>query len=169
MKKIATTFAVLLTAFIFMFHAPSAFAGSVTANLSVSVTVDSACTVSASPLSFATYEPLGANATAPDDGQGSVTLVCTIGTSATIGLGSGLHSSAGQPFMSNAGGSSSIPYNMYQNSGRTTPWGSGGNVMTLTAATDTNEHVYPVYGRIAAGLTGLSGAYNDTVVVTVNF
>jgi spore coat protein U-like protein len=169
MKKFASFLTTLIALCAFAVFVPQSQAGTATANLSVSVSVDSACTVSTSSLNFSTYAPLGVNATTPDDAQGTVTLVCTTGAVATIGLNGGLHVTGGQPYLGDGGGAHFVPYAMYQDSSHSTVWGMNGNAMTLAAAPNSNERVFPVYGRIAAGLSAPPGTYNDTVLVSVNF
>jgi spore coat protein U-like protein len=169
MKKLASILTTIIALGTLAIFSSAAQAGTATANLSVTATVDSACSVTTASLNFSTYEPLGSNATQPDDGQGSVTLTCTTGAVASIGLGGGLHVAGAQAYLGDAGGAHFVPYALYQDSSHSIIWSTGTNVMTTPAAPNSNERVYTVYGRIAAGLSLAPGAYTDTVQVAVNF
>ena len=164
MKKFVSFLATLAALCIFT---PNIQAGTTTTNLNVSVTVDSACIVSATGISFADYAPLGSNLTAPRDGNGSITLTCTAGVDAIIALDGGGHNLAGQNRM--ISGSSFINYALYQDTSRTIQWGTGVAAMTLATSTDTSPRSYTVYGRVPAAQSALSGAYSDIVQVAVNF
>ena len=147
-------------------YAPQSIAGSATASLQISVVVDQSCVVSTSSLVFATYNPF---ATSPDDSTGTITIQCGVGTVATIGLDCGTSCSGTNAYLhSSVGGL--LPYGLYQDSSRTTPWG---NTTTTRLApptiSSTSPQPYTVYGRIAAGQTASPGTYTDTVVATVNF
>jgi len=150
---------------------PQSLAGSASANLQVSVVVDSSCNISTSPLMFSDYNVLGANATSPDDGTGSVTIQCTNGVIANIGLDGGTAYSSGtnSSYMRDSVGHA-IQYSLYQNLSRTTLWGnSSGSWLTTPAAPNTSPQTYTVYGRVPPGQLAPSGTYTDTVVATVNF
>lgn len=145
-------------------------AASATANLSVSATIVNNCTIITTPVSFSTYDPIGANATADDDnGTGTVTIACTRGTIATIGLGPGNNASGTARRMLN-GTSNYLTYELYQSSARTTVWGNAGAALySPGAAPSKAPRTFSVYGRIFAGQDLPAGNYVDTVQATVNF
>ena len=161
MKRILLTlFAALICS-----HSQPTLAGSATSSLQVSVTVDQSCVIATTALSFMTYSPF---ATVPNDAAGAVTIHCTAGTIANIGLDCGTSCTAGVPYMRN--GSLAISYSLSQNAARTTPWGNtSATWLTTPPAPDTNAQVYNVYGRIPAAQPAPSGNYADTVTATVNF
>lgn len=162
MKRLLLT---LLTAFICS-HAQPTMAGSASASLAVSVTVDQSCVISTTALSFMTYSPF---ATMPNDSTGAVTIHCSIGTVANIGLDCGTSCTAGVPYMRNGIGGS-VSYAVYQDSSRTTPWGNTtGTWLTTPAAPNTNAQVYNIYGRIPVSQPVPPGNYTDTVIAMVNF
>jgi spore coat protein U-like protein len=172
MKTLATILASTLASLavlVLTTLSPPASAGTATANLGVSVTVDSSCTISTAAVGFPNYQPIGANLSTPDDStSGSVTITCTTGTTSTIGLGLGNYSSSGQARMTD-GVSTFINYNLYQDAGRLNPWTNASPTwMTVPAAPSTAPRTYPVYARIPPGQSG-NGSYSDTVVATVNF
>ena len=58
-------------------------------SLTVSANVVKNCTISTAPVAFGNYDAVAANATAPLDGIGTVTVTCTKGAAAKVGLGVG--------------------------------------------------------------------------------
>jgi spore coat protein U-like protein len=148
--------------------ASHALAGSATTSLSVNATVTNNCTISSSPLAFGAYDPVVAQASTALDGTGGVTITCTKGAAATIGLDLGSNASGSARRM--ASGSERLAYELYQESGRSTVWGnSGAALFTPPAAPSKAPRTFTVYGRIAAGQDVAAGNYSDTVVATVNF
>jgi len=144
-------------------------AGSNTANLNVSSSVVANCTISTTPVAFGTYDPVGTNATANDDDIGSVIVACTKGTSATIGLGLGANASGSVRRMKDAT-TDYLTYELYQETGRTTVWGTTGTALLSTGAAPSKvARAFTVYGRIPSGQDVPAGAYTDTVVATVTF
>jgi spore coat protein U-like protein len=144
-------------------------AGNATANLSVTATVGANCTISTTAVAFPAYDPIVTNASANDDGTGSVIVTCTRGTAATIGLGLGANASGSQMRMKDAT-TDYLNYALYQDSGRATVWGnSGAGLLFPVAAPDKNPRTFTVYGRIPSAQDVPAGSYTDTVVATVNF
>jgi spore coat protein U-like protein len=144
-----------------------ALAGSATANLAVSATVNNNCTISTVAVSFNPYDPLSAT---PDDSTGgSVTITCTKNSAPTIGLGFGQHESpTGQANMSD--GTNPLMYALYKDAPGGAAWGNSGVALLTPPATPSKApRTYTVYGRIPAGQDVPSGTYNDLVVATVNF
>lgn len=147
--------------------APS-LAAAETASLTVSASVANNCTINTAAISFAPYDPVVANATAALDGEGRVTVACTKGVVPTIALGAGANATGSTRRL--ASGSDLLSYELYQNSGHTTVWGSsGGGVLTPVAAPSRTPRDFAVYGRIAGSQDVPAGTYNDTIVATVNF
>jgi spore coat protein U-like protein len=146
-----------------------AYAASQTASLTVSATVTNNCTISTSPLSFASYDPVVANASANLDGTGRVTVACTKGAAPTIGLGTGSSASGSARRLADGSGNF-LTYDLFQDSGRSVGWSNTGlGLLTTTAATSKAARDFTVYGRIAGNQDVPAGSYTDTVVATVNF
>ena len=144
-------------------------AGSATANLRVTASVGANCTISTAAVAFPAYDPVVANASTNDDGTGSVIITCTRGTAATIGLGLGANASGSQRRMKDAT-TDYLNYELYQDAGRATVWGTtGAGLLSPAAAPDKNPRTFTVYGRIPSGQDVPAGSYTDTVVATVNF
>jgi spore coat protein U-like protein len=149
-------------------HQP-AQAATATANLAVSATIANNCTITTIAVGFPTYDPIVTHASTPDDSTtGSVTVTCTKGAAATIGLGLGANVSGTQMRMAN--GTNYLNYALYQDSGHATVWGtSGAGLLSPGAAPSKAPRTFQVYGRIPAAQDLPAGTYTDTVVATVNF
>lgn len=141
-------------------------AQSATTQLRVTTTVIKNCTITSSDVAFGNYDPVGANRTAPLDGIGTLTITCTTGTAATIGLDTGGN---GNRRMNNGSGVY-LSYELYKDGGRTQVWGNtGGGMMPIVAAPTVQPRVFTVYGRVAPTQDVSPGSYSDQVVATVNF
>jgi spore coat protein U-like protein len=139
-----------------------------TANLGVSATVTNNCTISTGAVAFGAYDPVVANAAANLDGTGTVTVACTKGSTATIGLGLGANPSGSVRRMS--GGTDFLTYELYQDASRSTVWGnSGAGLLSPAAAPSKAARNFTVYGRVPSNQDVAAGNYNDTVLATVNF
>jgi spore coat protein U-like protein len=148
--------------------ATPASAQSATSNLSVTTSVANNCTITTAPVAFGAYDPVVVNVATPLDGTGSVTVACTQGSSATIGLGLGGNASGSTRRMN--GGGNFITYELYQDTGRTTVWSNAGaGLLSPAAAPSVAPRSFTVYGRVAAAQSVPAGAYNDSVLATVNF
>jgi spore coat protein U domain-containing protein, fimbrial subunit CupE1/2/3/6 len=144
-------------------------AATATANLGVSATVTNNCTISTAALAFGSYDPVVANASTNLDGTGTVSVACTKGTTATVGLGLGGNASGSTRRMSDGGGNF-LTYELYQDAGHVTVWGSAGaGLLSPAAAPSKNARNFTVYGQVVANQDVTAGSYNDTVVATVNF
>jgi len=145
----------------------SVLAGSSTANLPVNVTVITNCTITTTAVAFADYDPLAS--TNDDTSSGGVTIACTKGLSATVGLSFGQNASASPRKMKDTAGDL-LPYDLYKDTPGGTVWGpSGAAMLSIGAAPSKAPRSYTVYGRIASGQDVPAAAYSDTVTATVNF
>ena len=154
---------------------PVAFAATKFADFNVTASVAANCTISAADLSFGAYDPVVTNATTPLDVNGSVTVACTKGSSATIGLGQGSAAATGStavaPLRQMSAGTERLRYDLYRTSVGTGVWGDIGtaNVLAYTA-TSKAATTLTIYGRVPAGQdVGVSASYTDTVRATINF
>lgn len=143
-------------------------AASASANLSVSASVANNCTISSNAISFGSYDPIVAQATANLDAAGSVVITCTKGATTTIGLDTGANASGGERRLGSAG--NYLTYELYQDSSRSTVWSNtGAGLLTVAAAPSKAARTYSVYARMTGGQDVPAGTYSDTVVATVNF
>ena len=156
--------------------APAAQAFTNTGNMDVSATIETACSVSASPMAFGVVLP-GVN----KDTEAVVTAVCTMGTTYTLDLGDGLnHITTGgtgiQYRRQMASAANRLPYVVYIDATRATQIdatasaAATNNLLTSTVGNGLNQPV-TIYGRVIAAesVAKVPGAYNDTVVVTIAF
>ena len=154
-----------------MFASSAHAATTVNGNLSVTANVAAACAVTASTaVAFGPYDPLATGAT---NGPGTVTVRCTKGTSADIGLNPGANATSTSCTaltrrMTN--GTDFLPYALYSDSGRATVWGCDTtNDVTRVSTSSLTGFAFDVYGQIPAGADVGPGNYTDTVSVIVNF
>ena len=144
-------------------------AQSATASLTVSATVSKNCTITTAPVAFGNYDSVTANATAPLDGIGTVTVTCTKGAPAKVGLNTGGNAQGAMRRMGQ-GATDYLTYELYQDTGRAIVWGdTAGTALDIPAAPNQNPRNFSVYGRVPAAQTAAVGNYTDTVVATVNF
>lgn len=146
----------------------TAQAATTSTNLSVTATVTPNCSVSSNPVAFGNVDVL---AGADFDANGAVTITCTNGTSwsAAADLGTG----AGATFASRkmTSGGNLLNYSLYTDAARTTVWGDGsGGTSTVSNSGTGVAQNFTVYGRVPLGqTTAQTGAYSDTVLVTITY
>lgn len=133
----------------------------------VATTVIANCSINTNPLAFGSYDPVVVHATSPLDAAGGVSITCTKGATTPIAMDLGLNPSGSTRRM--VSGGDYLTYELYQDSGRTTVWGTGGSSFTPPVAPSKAARLFPVYGRVPAGQDVRAGAYSDTVTATVNF
>jgi spore coat protein U-like protein len=150
-------------------------AGSQSGIVVVTASIPPSCTIGTAAIAFAAYDPVNANATVPADQTGDIVIRCTKGASGiTVGLGNGANNTGSQRRMVNSADSTTtINYEVYQESGRLSIWGpgDGGSVRSGADLTGTGANVtVTMYGRIPPHqLQGTAGAYSDTLVSTILF
>ena len=159
-----------------------AHAAAATANLSVTASISSGCTIAApTAVAFGNYDPVsGVNSTATS----AVSVACAKSSIATlwIGLSDGANAVASQrDMLGGTGGADKLPYNLMQPAtgsvgaacpayGAGTAWTNlqaGG--LTIPAPPGKAARSFNVCGQIAAGQDMSVGSYSDTVVATINF
>jgi spore coat protein U-like protein len=136
---------------------PQAEAGTATANLSVSTSIAGTCSVGAASLTFTAYTGTVDNASA------TVVVTCSVnsGLSPFITLNT---NASGQRNMTN--GASTLAYTLCEDAACATPIT---NTTHFAAAFSTGGSNNTIFGQIPAGETGLTGSYNDTATMTLNF
>lgn len=141
-----------------------------TVTFTVTTVVQAECTVTTAAVNFGNYDPVGANATAPLDGTGTINVNCTIGTVATVSLGNGANFGGGSRRMAGPAGSF-LTYGLYRDGGRASIWSTAPNTVSGTA-TSTNVPIgggLTVYGRVPAAQDPVVGVHTDTVQATVDY
>ena len=89
---------------------------SATASLTVSANVSKNCTITTAPVTFGAYDSVTANATAPLDGIGTVTVTCTKGAAAKVGLNAGSNAQGTTRRMAGAA-AEYLTYELYKDTG----------------------------------------------------
>ena len=92
------------------------------AQLTVTASVSKNCLITTAPVNFGAYDPVAANATAPLDGIGTVTVTCTKGAPAKVGLSVGGNAEGAVRRIS-GGAAAYLTYELYKDTGRATVWG----------------------------------------------
>jgi spore coat protein U-like protein len=153
MKKAATGLLVLLTCFL----ADTVFAATATNNLIISASVTASCQItSVGNISFGAYAPLSGT---PNDAAGNVVFRCVKGTSYKTYI-------TGTRTMS--GGSDTLAFQLYNETGRTTVFASN-NSVSGTTSTGISPVTTNIYGRIAAGQDVSAASYTTTLITTVEY
>jgi spore coat protein U-like protein len=140
-----------------------------TASLTVTANVTKNCTISTAPVNFGAYDPVAAHATAPLDGIGTVTVTCTKGAVAKVGLNPGANAQGTTRRMSQ-GAAEYLAYEIYKDTAHANIWGdTADTALDIPAAPNRNPRVFTAYGRVPAAQDATVGNYTDTLVATVNF
>jgi spore coat protein U-like protein len=125
-----------------------------------------ACTVSATSVSFGTYNVF---ATTPLDSTGSVTYRCGNDRDIQVLLDRGGAGSFQRRMLK---GSEALQYNLYLDPARVTIWGdgTGGTSVYVDRNPPNNRDVtVTIYGRVPAGQDVSAGSYTNLVTVTILF
>jgi spore coat protein U-like protein len=131
---------------------------------------EAACTISTTSVSFGTYNVYAATNV---DTTGSVTYTCGLLTlnPISIDLSKGVSASFNPRTLKN--GSNALNYNLYMDAALSSIWGDGTGGTSHYTATLSPLSTYvvtlTVYGRVPALQDVATGAYAETIVVTVNF
>ncbi|WP_293780090.1 spore coat U domain-containing protein [uncultured Oxalicibacterium sp.] len=151
----------------------SGMSWSATANntFQVTATVISSCTVSGTTLNFGnSIDPF--SATTPLDSTSTLTVACTNTTPYTVALNAGTHAGGATNFSARAiqNGSSTLGYQLYSDSNRSTVWGNGSNSSGQVSGTGSGSNQsLTIYGRLPSLTGAVPGSYTDTVTVTITY
>lgn len=151
------------------FAAAPVMAATATSNFNVTLTVQKACTVSASNLAFGTHD---FTESANIDNTSTLSVKCTNKTPYTVGLNAGTttgNTDTARKMAGLTGGNTdTVAYTLYNDSGRTTNWGATTGAMTGTGNGTTQS--LTVYGRVApSALNVAADNYQDVVTATVTY
>jgi spore coat protein U-like protein len=161
-----------------MFNSSAARAFTTVGDMIVTAALDTACSVSASPMTFGIVLP-GVD----KETEAIVTAVCTLATTYTLDLGDGVNPIATGGIPQNlyrrqmAAGANRLPYMVFQDATHATEIAASAagtkaydNLLTSTVGNGLDQPK-PIYGRIVGAETTdvLPGSYIDTVVVTIAF
>lgn len=147
----------------------SAFAGTDTQSMAVSATISSSCTLATAPLNFggALTTTNGGNT----DVQTTATVTCANDSPFNVGIDNGANFSVTRRMKS---GANFLPYNVYVDGFGVNAFTAAGSYGTAgnynsSLTGNTGANVVPIYGQIPQQSTPPSGAYTDSLQVTVNY
>jgi spore coat protein U-like protein len=152
------------TALIGVVVAQDAWAATATSSIGVSAGVDATCTVSATRLAFHSVAT-----TTVDNSNATVTVTCTSGANYDVGLDYGLNAVSTQRFVKGVTPANTLPYNLFQDSSYSIPWGNNLGVDTEAGTGSGGVQVLTVYGQIPSQSTVASDTYSDTITVTLTY
>jgi spore coat protein U-like protein len=142
------------------------FGATATGTFAVSATVVKACTISASALSFGTYDPTAATA---DDATTDITVRCTSGTLYNVGLSAGTATGATVTSRKMSLGANLLNYGLYQDAARASNWGNTIGTDAVSGTAPGAATTINVYGRIPAGQLVPVGNFTDTITATITY
>jgi spore coat protein U-like protein len=138
----------------------------VQATFRVSARVEAVCEVTASDLAFGTYT---AQAGTPLQGTTLLRSTCTPGTTYNVGLDAGTSPGATINQRKMASGASSLNYQLYSDSARSTIWGNTTGTDTVTGTGTGLAVDHTVFGAVPAAQVVPAGDYQDTITVRVYY
>jgi spore coat protein U domain-containing protein, fimbrial subunit CupE1/2/3/6 len=128
--------------------------------------VQPTCSVSvASAIAFGAYDPFS---TVPLDTTGTITLQHCSQTPVTIAIGPGRSGSFSSRAMRGPGGDL-LRYDLYLDAARSIVWGDGAPGTSTWASASPSDRTIAVYARAFAAQDVSTGAYDDTITVTINY
>ncbi len=143
-----------------------ALAATATASFTVTATAMKACSISATPQNFGSYDPTAAT---PLNSTSTITILCTTGTEYNVGLNAGSASGATVTTRKMTNGANTLNYALYQDSSRTINWGNTVGTDTVGGTAGGTAATLTVYGQVPAGQNVPVGAYSDTVTATITY
>ena len=151
-----------------------AYAGTGTANMTVSSNISVSCVISTTNIDFDGYDAVGAHASADLTATGGISSTCTAGSGGNIKIGQGLHatgdSSDAAPVRQMVHATDNtkfLEYDVFSDNAWTTQWENATGVAYTGSGT---EQPLVVYGSIAQAQTDApTGSYTDTLVVSINY
>ncbi len=136
-----------------------------TTSFTATVTVQGSCSVSAATLNFGNAGSLATNI----DATTSINVTCSTGTPYQIGLNAGNGTGATVSNRKMTYGGSTVSYQLYSDSARTTNWGNSVGSDTVGGTGNGSAQNLVVYGRVPSQPTPAPATYSDTIVVTVTY
>ena len=141
--------------------------GPVATNVSFNstATVQYVCSVTAPTLNFGSLAQL----TSATNGSTNLSVNCVNLTPYNVGLDAGLNGGGNVNARKMKLGASTISYQLYSNSGRTTVWGNTVGTNTVSGIGNGLAQPYTAYGQVPIQTTPPPGAYTDTVTISVTY
>lgn len=106
----------------------------------------------------------------PETSSVSIQLTCTPGMTVSISLGLGLHAQSGnQRYLKHNEGPETWAYELYQNTNKTTVWGTESNALNIPTFPNTTQ-TYQVYAYLSnLDRWPRAGTYTDQVTVELTY
>ncbi|MDH6103524.1 spore coat U domain-containing protein [Chrysosporum ovalisporum ANA283AFssAo] len=155
--------------------AAPAMAGTAIIDVEVTATVPVSCTISANPIAFSNYDPIGTHATAGLYAPGSLITTCTNGSAVVVTLSQGnnpeVSSTDAEPQRRLWNGISGddndfLSYEIYAGDGGT--WGNTPDSSVTVSGTGQQVNT-TIHAVIPPAQNVSSGNYTDTVTATIDF
>lgn len=147
-----------------------ATAATATATFTVSLTIQANCTISANALSFGTNGVLAAAV----NQQTTLSVTCSNTTAYNVGLDAGSVSGSTVSSRLLAGTttgntSTTVGFQLYQDSGHSTVWGNTVGTDTVSGTGNGAAQTLNVYGQVPSQTTPKPDTYQSTVTATITF
>jgi spore coat protein U-like protein len=142
-----------------------AAAGTANTTFSVTATVVTTCSITATNMSFGNYSGALLSATA------TLNATCSTGTPYTIGLnaGTGTLATVALRKMKSTVGAEELNYTLSQDSAHTINWGNTPPTDTVAGTGNGAVQPHTVFGQIPASQFVQAGEYSDTITATLAF
>ena len=147
-----------------------------TANLTVSASVGTSCTISSTDLSFGTYDGIVAHASQDLTETATISTTCTTGSIVVITMGGGQYGAWNRRSrirqMKNEGSNSYLKYEIYADAGHTFVWNYDKTRMrTVTEVVGNGApQNMTIYGKVFKNQKDAeAGNYTDTVTIGVHY
>lgn len=123
------------------------------------------CVVSATPVSFGTYDTYNTL-----DGTGDISVTCDTGVLYAIRMDSGSNSGGSFDRKLHSASGDTMNYNFYRDLARTEIWGDGtnGSFVRTGIGTAATEH-FLIYGRIPGAQKVSAGSFNDAITIIIEW
>lgn len=147
--------------------ASAAGAATATGTLTVQATVSDACSVADAALTFGAVNPTNGILVPVTT---NISVVCTLGTSFSVGLGDGSNVNSGNRRLRRGATTDYLRYELYKDILMTSRFGDTGasdRVAGLGLGVTATPVV--VYGTIPSAQTAASGSYSDSVQITLYY
>jgi spore coat protein U-like protein len=136
-----------------------------TAKFNVTATVQSDCTVTATNLAFGTVGIIQANV----DATSTITVTCTPNTAYQLGLNEGTTAGSTVDGRLLANGTSTLQFQLFNDSQRTQVWGNTNGVNTVGGSGTGTASNFTVYGRIPPQAPPKVGNYATEITATITY
>lgn len=136
-----------------------------TATFLVNLTITSDCAIATNPLAFGSSGVIAAviNQTT------TLSITCSNTTPYNVGLDAGNVSGSTVAARLLANGATTMSFQMYSDSGRTTVWGNTIGTNTVTGTGNGSAQTLTIYGQVPVQATPTANTYSSTVTASVTF